>query len=107
MHLRARREEKARRTDAADIRKAPGIETSMAQSTLAWEGARSYHQHLVRLPSQAALIARARLFRPVDVSTRPRTGRFAFWRRTDAMPSIVTSVTLLGDRRITILSSGG
>jgi len=75
MHLRARREEKARRTDAADIRKAPGIETSMAQSTLAWEGARSYHQHLGRLPSQAALIARARLFRPVDVSTRPRPGR--------------------------------
>jgi hypothetical protein len=49
----------------------------------------------------------APLFCPVDVSTGLQPGRLPILRRTGAVPSIVTSVTLLGDRRITILSSGG
>jgi hypothetical protein len=62
---------------------------------------------LVRLCKQGCCYSRARLRCPVDISTRLQVGRLPILRRTGATPQIVTSVTLLGDRRITIISSGG
>jgi len=93
-------EENARRTYPADIRKLPG-------DTVRLGDRQSSGDTSARDLEQSFCHSCAHLLRPVGVSTGLEPGRLPILRRTGAMPSIVTSVTLLGDRRITILSSGG